>query len=81
MDWANLRGLTARQLTSALLQDGFHLKRYRGSHQRFKHPDGRAVTVSFHTSGETFPPGTLQKMIKDQAQWTEEDLKRLGLLK
>ena len=81
MDWANLRGLTARQLTNALRQDGFRLKRYRGSHQRFKHPDGRGVTVSFHTSGETFPPGTLQKMIKDQAQWTEEDLKRLGLLK
>lgn len=29
----------------------------------------------------TFPLGTLRSMIERQAQWSEDDLKRLGLLK
>jgi predicted RNA binding protein YcfA (HicA-like mRNA interferase family) len=51
-----------------------------GRHQRYQHSDGRRVTVSFHRSGETFPLGTLRKMVQDEAKWTEEDLRRLGLL-
>jgi len=39
------------------------------------------VTVSFHRAGETFRPKTLKRMIEDQARWSEEDLRRLGLLK
>ena len=44
------------------------------------HPDGRRVTVSFHRGSETFTPKTLKRIIEDQARWTEDDLKRLGLL-
>lgn len=41
IDYRQLRGLTARELTRALLRDGFGLRRQRGSHQRYVHPDGR----------------------------------------
>lgn len=80
IDWSKLRTLTARELTRALIRDGFSMTRQVGSHQRYRHPDGRRVTVSFHHASDTFPPKTLKKMIEAQARWTEADLKRLDLL-
>lgn len=81
MDWSRLRSLTARELISALIRDGFFLRSQEGSHQRYRHSDGRRVTVSYHRPGNTFPPKTLRRIIEEQARWTEDDLKRLGLLK
>ena len=81
IDWSRLRSLTARATTSALLRDGFSLHRQSGSHQRYRHADGRRVTVSFHRSGDTFRPKTLRSMIEDQARWSADDLRRLGLLR
>ena len=75
-----LRSLTARQLIAALRRDGFLLDRARGSHQHFRHPDGRRVTVTYHAGGNTFPHKTLRSMLELQARWTENDLRRLGLL-
>jgi len=73
-------GVTARKFIAALKKDGFTLKRTRGSHRLYVHSDGRRVIVSYHHSGDTFPIGTLQGMIADTG-WTEEDLRRLKLLK
>ena len=81
IDWSVLRSLTARELISALMRDGFSLRSQTGSHQRYRHPDGRRVTVSFHSPGETFPPKTLRRMIEDQARWTVEDLRSLNLIR
>jgi predicted RNA binding protein YcfA (HicA-like mRNA interferase family) len=81
INYDQLRSLTARQLTNALIKDGFYLRAQRGSHQRYRHFDGRRVTVSFHRPADTFPPKTLKRMIEDQACWDEEDLKRLKLIK
>lgn len=81
INYGQLRSLTARQLIAALIQDGFVLDRQSGSHQiYYRHTDKRRVTVSFHRPGDTFPPKTLKNMIEHQAGWTEEDLRRLGLL-
>ncbi len=79
--WRNLRTIKAREIISALIHDGFELRTQAGSHQRYRHPDGRRATVTFHSPGQTFRIDVLQSMIRDQAQWTEEDLKRLALLK
>ena len=78
--WRSLRSITAREIISALYRDGFVLRSSAGSHQRFRHPDGRRVTVTFHSPGQTFGINLLQRMIRDQARWTEEDLRRLELL-
>jgi len=75
-----LRALTARELIGALRRDGFALVRQKGSHRHFRHPDGRRATVSFLHASDTFPTGTLRSMIEIQAEWTEFDLQRLGLL-
>lgn len=80
VDFSRLRSLTARQIVSALDRDGFQPQRRPGGHQRYKHQDGRSVTVPYHRSGRTFPIGTLRRIILQEAQWTMEDLRRLGLL-
>jgi len=54
LDYSRLRTLTAREIVSALLRDGFRLRR---------------VTVSFHRPGETFGFKTLRSMLEEQARW------------
>jgi predicted RNA binding protein YcfA (HicA-like mRNA interferase family) len=79
IDFRGLRSLTPRELIAALTRDGFNFVRQKGSHQRYRHPDGRRVTVAPHGGGDTFTIKTLQSMIESQARWTEDDLKRLKL--
>jgi len=81
LDYSQLRSLTARELISALMRDGFVLDRQVGSHQHYLHPDRRRVTVSFHRPGETFEVKTLKAMLESQARWTADDLRRLKLLR
>ena len=80
IDYSRLRSLTARMLIAALIRESFVFDRQTGSHQHYRHPDRRRVTVSFHHPRDTFPPKTLRRMIEDQARWTKDDLRRLGLL-
>ena len=80
IDYSKLRSLTARRLISALIKDGFHLDRESGSHQQYLHSNKGRVTVSFHHPSDTFPPKTLKKIVQETG-WTEEDLRRLKLLK
>jgi predicted RNA binding protein YcfA (HicA-like mRNA interferase family) len=70
----------SRHVIGALKRDGFSFIRQTGSHQRFRHADGRRVTVAPHGGGETFAIKTLQSIIELQARWTEADLKRLRLI-
>jgi len=81
VNYALLRNLTAREIISALVRDGFSFDRGSGSHQIYYHPDGRRVSVTFHAPRQTFPPKTLKSMIEAEARWTEDDLKRLKLIR
>ncbi len=73
------KNITANELKHALERDGFKQTKKKGGHLIFRHTDGRRVVLAYHRSGNTFPPKTLKSMIQD-AGWTEEDLKRLGLI-
>ena len=81
VNYALLRNLTAREVMSALVRDGFVFDRGSGSHQIYYHPDGRRVTVTFHAPSDTFTPKTVKSMIEKEARWTEDDLKRLKLIR
>jgi predicted RNA binding protein YcfA (HicA-like mRNA interferase family) len=81
IEWRRLRNLTAREIINALTRDGFVFYNQRGSHQRYRHADGRRVTVTFHHTSDTIPIGTLRSMIELQAWWTEDDLRRLSLIR
>ena len=74
-----LRGLTARELISALDRDGFVLRRTTGSHRVYRNQDGRRVVVSMHAPGDTFPAKTMSSIIEGR-RWSDEDLHRFGLL-
>ncbi len=74
-----LKGIKASELVRALCRDGFVLRRTKGSHRQFRHPDGRRVTVASHKDSDTFPVGTLNVML-ESTKWQEEDLIRLGLV-
>ena len=80
IDYSRLRSLTARKLIRALKKDGFYESRRKGATRFFAHPDGRTTTIHLHKMSQIFAPGTLRAIIGQQAQWTETDLERLGLL-
>jgi len=73
------RSITAREIVSALEKDGFQLHHKRGSHRTYKKGQLR-VDVPYHSPGQTYPIKTLLSIIND-AGWTEDDLKRLKLIK
>jgi len=52
IEWRRLRNLTAREIINALARDGFTFYNQRGSHQRYRHADGRRVTVTYHRAGD-----------------------------
>ena len=70
------RGVNAREFIAALEADGFYKARTEGSHHRYKHKDGRAVTVAT----TNFVIKTLHRMLEG-TRWTEDDLRRLDLIK
>ena len=80
IDYSKLRSLTARHIIRALEKDGFVLERQRGSHQQYRHSDGRQVTVSFHHLSDTYTLKILRSMLEIQARWTKEDIERLKLI-
>jgi predicted RNA binding protein YcfA (HicA-like mRNA interferase family) len=47
---------TAREFQTAATRLGFAKSRTTGSHERWKHPDGRAVTIPIHGGREIGPP-------------------------
>jgi predicted RNA binding protein YcfA (HicA-like mRNA interferase family) len=68
--------LKPEELIKALEKMGFFCSRKsRGSHFRYKHPDGRKTTVPIH-KGKDIGRGLLRKILKD-VDISVEELKRL----
>ena len=61
----------ARDLERAALRLGFRKVRQKGSHARWKHPDGRSTTIPAH--GDADIGGWLFREILKQLGITEED--------
>jgi len=54
-----------RALVRALERMGFQLlRKSKGSHWQFEHPDGRRATVPMH-KGRDIGPGLLRKILRD----------------
>ena len=56
--------LKPQEVVRLLEKNGFVEVRQKGSHKRFKHPDGRATTVPFH-QGQDISPILLRQIAKD----------------
>ncbi len=61
--------LTAKELIKILLQQGFELKRQKGSHKFFQHKDGRTTVIPDHGT-EQIDRGLLNKIIKQDLMMT-----------
>ncbi len=77
---SRIRGLTAEEIIRALLADGLFYGKAEGA---IADTFIRTVAASPWPFGSntTFVPKTLRSMIEEQAGWTNEDLKRLKLIR
>ena len=75
MSPAELPILKPRELIRALERMGFRLlRKSKGSHWQFEHPDGRRTTVPVH-KGRDIGPGLLRKILRD-IELDAEELKQ-----
>ncbi len=77
--WNQLKNKSPKDLISALEKDGAVPDITRGAIQVYRYPDGRRVTIHYHP-GRTYGPKLLKALI-DDIGWTEDDLRRLKLIK
>ncbi len=63
--------LKPSEVADILKKLGFALVRQRGSHQQFKHPNGRFTTVPFHKGRDIAPP-LLRQIAKDIGMTTDD---------
>ena len=68
--------LTSGELIKILVKLGFQLKRQKGSHQFYKHVDGRTTVIPIHP-GEQIDRGLLNKIIKQDLMINIEDFIKL----
>jgi len=62
---------SGRAVVRALEGAGFRIVRWKGSHVRLKHADGRVTTVPVH-AGQDVSRGLLRKILRD-AELTREE--------
>lgn len=61
----HLPAVKPREMTRALEKMGFQLiRKSKGSHWQFEHPDGRRTTIPMH-KGKDIGPGLLRKILRD----------------
>jgi predicted RNA binding protein YcfA (HicA-like mRNA interferase family) len=77
---ALLRNVPTRRIVQALERDGFAFTERQGSQRIYRHPDGRRVVVHYHRGTDTLPPYVLRNLLIGTG-WSEDDLRRLRLIK
>jgi predicted RNA binding protein YcfA (HicA-like mRNA interferase family) len=70
----NLSVMKSKEVIAILMRLGFVMTRQKGSHQQFRHPDGRATTVPVHGSRD-LSPLLLRQICKDISITTDELLR------
>ena len=78
--WDQLKNKTAKDLISALIKDGFTLDVTVKTERVYRHPDGRRVSIHYHTGSTTYGPGLLKALFED-TEWSEKNMWRLKLIK
>jgi predicted RNA binding protein YcfA (HicA-like mRNA interferase family) len=63
--------LNGREVAKALRQNGFQIVTQKGSHQKWRHPNGRQVIVPQHGS-KPIPVGTLKSIVEGSGLLVDE---------
>jgi predicted RNA binding protein YcfA (HicA-like mRNA interferase family) len=69
------RNIKAKELIIFFEKEGFEIVGKRGSHLRFRHPDGRVTQVAVHP--KPIPQGTLRTILRQVDISPEEFIKLL----
>ena len=77
--WAQLKNLTVEELIHALEKDGAIWDDSHGGVRVYKLKTGFKITIHYHPK-KTYGPQLLSDFL-DKIGWSEQDLKRLKLLK
>lgn len=77
---ALLRNAPVREIVRALEHDGFDFTERQGNQRVYRHPDRRRVVIHYHRPSDTLPPYVIRNLLLG-TRWTEDDLRRLGLVK
>jgi predicted RNA binding protein YcfA (HicA-like mRNA interferase family) len=77
--WRQIKNVTTNKLIRALEKDGWVQDETRGAVLVYRHPDGRRVTVHYHPS-KTYGANLLKALL-DDIGWTEDDMRRLKLIR
>ena len=81
--WDQLRGLAVEKLIAALKRDGWVEENNRGARRVFRHPDrpsgNNRVVIHYHNNKSK--GAKILKGILDTIGWSEDDLRRLKLIK
>lgn len=77
--WDQLKNKSADDLISALGKDGWVLDEVKGAQRVYLHPDKRRVSIHYHP-GKTYGKSLLKALLTDIG-WSEDDMRRLKLVK
>ena len=77
---AFLRNVPVRRIIRALEHEGFRFVERQGSQRVYQHQDGRRVVIHYHRANDTLPSHVIRNFLRG-TRWTEEDLRRLGLIR
>jgi predicted RNA binding protein YcfA (HicA-like mRNA interferase family) len=76
---SQLKNVTAKQIIKALNRDGWKEEFKRGAARAFSKLENehrKYITIHYHPK-KTYNVGFLEKLLIDQAGWSESDLQRL----
>jgi predicted RNA binding protein YcfA (HicA-like mRNA interferase family) len=82
--WNQVKNLSKGTLISALERDGWQLDATRGGIRLYvntRFNPHRRVEIHYHKSSETFRSPRLLKDVLESIGWSEDDLKRLKLVR
>lgn len=75
-----LRNVSLRRIIRALERDGFAFTERQGSQRIYRHADSRRVVIHYHRANLPLPPYVIRNLLIG-TRWTEDDLRRLRLMK
>jgi len=78
--WDQLKNKTADDLISALSKDGFVLDVKLRTERIYRHNDGRKISIHYHKSSQCYGKGLMKGLLQDIG-WSEDDMRRLKLIK
>ena len=77
--WSQLKNTTYDEFIVGLINDGYGPGLFKGARREYLHPVRNRIVIHYH-KGKTIGRNTLKGLLSDTG-WSENDMKRIGLIK